>query len=377
MKIGFVLDESFDGTDGVQQYMITLGNWLKSKKHEVYYLVGKTERRDIENIYRLSRNVRVRFNGNRPSTPLPVSGRKLTKVLKDLNLDVLHVQAPYSPLLAGGLIKRAPLNTAVVGTFHIMAFSRVARFGSNVLGKMNTNTAKRFDAMMAVSEPTGEFAAESFGFSSIVVPCPFLYETFADARRVKHAKHARQRIIFLGRLVPRKGPMRLLAAIEYLVRNQLTKEPFEVVIAGKGMQSNEMKKFIQKHSLGDVVTMVGYLDESMKPAFLADSDIAAFPSGNGETFGIALMEAMASSRGVVLGGNNSGYAAVVADKRQLVEHDNPKLFAESIAYWLEHASERKEMASKQQKHAATFDIESVGPIILRVYEEALQKRRQS
>jgi phosphatidylinositol alpha-mannosyltransferase len=57
MKIGFVLDESFDGTDGVQQYMITLGNWLKSKKHEVYYLVGKTERRDIENIYSFSRNV--------------------------------------------------------------------------------------------------------------------------------------------------------------------------------------------------------------------------------------------------------------------------------------------------------------------------------
>lgn len=108
--------------------------------------------------------------------------------------------------------------------------------------------------------------------------------------------------------------MRLLAAIEYLVRNQLTKEPFEVVIAGKGMQSNEMKKFIQKHSLGDVVTMVGYLDESIEPAFwriliLLRSLVVM------ETFGIALMEAMASSRGVVLGGNNSGYAAVVADKR--------------------------------------------------------------
>lgn len=72
-----------------------------------------------------------------------------------------------------GLTKRAPLNTAVVGTFHIMAFSRVARFGSNVLGKMNTNTAKRFDAMMAVSEPTKfEFAAESFGFSQYCCALP-------------------------------------------------------------------------------------------------------------------------------------------------------------------------------------------------------------
>jgi len=47
MIIGFVLDDSLDKTDGVQQYVITLGQWFAKHDHEVHYLVGETKRNDI------------------------------------------------------------------------------------------------------------------------------------------------------------------------------------------------------------------------------------------------------------------------------------------------------------------------------------------
>ena len=68
MKIGFVLDDSLDKSDGVQQYVLTLGHWLHSQGHEVHYLVGQTERTDIQNVHSLSKNVRAKFNQNRMST---------------------------------------------------------------------------------------------------------------------------------------------------------------------------------------------------------------------------------------------------------------------------------------------------------------------
>ncbi len=40
MKIGFVIDDTIDSNDGVQQYVRTLGKWLESEGNEVHYLAG-------------------------------------------------------------------------------------------------------------------------------------------------------------------------------------------------------------------------------------------------------------------------------------------------------------------------------------------------
>src|SRR5688572_33467442 len=124
LKVGLVLDGSLDKTDGVQQYVLILGKWLASEGHEVHYLVGETERTDLPNIHSLTRNVSVRFNKNRMSTPLPANLRPIRRLLQQEQFDVLHVQVPYSPVLAGRIIKAADARTAVVGTFHILPHSK-------------------------------------------------------------------------------------------------------------------------------------------------------------------------------------------------------------------------------------------------------------
>src|SRR5882757_817798 len=67
LKIGFVLDDSLDKADGVQQYVLAMGGWLSGQGHDVHYLVSTTTRNDVANVHSLGKNIAVRFNGNRMS----------------------------------------------------------------------------------------------------------------------------------------------------------------------------------------------------------------------------------------------------------------------------------------------------------------------
>src|SRR6188474_3063449 len=119
MKIGIVGDDTLDKPDGVEQYIQTIGRWFAQEGHEVHFLVGETTRTDFPNIHSLSRNVKVRFNGNRLSIPLPANRARIRRLLAKEKFDVLYVQMPYSPFLAGRIVKAAGPKTAVVGAFHI------------------------------------------------------------------------------------------------------------------------------------------------------------------------------------------------------------------------------------------------------------------
>ncbi|QQS19540.1 glycosyltransferase family 4 protein [Candidatus Saccharibacteria bacterium] len=377
MKIGFVLDDTLDNPNGIQQYMLCVGRWLQKHGHEVYYIVGESHRTDVENMFSVSTNINVRFNGNKLSMPAPASYKKLRWLLDDLKLDVLHVQAPYSPFLAGRLIRSVKPSVAVVGTFHILPYSRASRLGSDILGKINTSTAKRFDAMMAVSAPTQVFAGRYYGFRSIVVANPFYHDQFSVARRGKNKPHVVKKIVFLGRLVTRKGPRELLEAVALLYSTNLTKVKYEVTIAGRGPLLNELNRFVEKQGLSKVVTFTGFVEENKKAELLASGDLVVFPSTSGESFGISLLEGMAASQGVVLAGDNLGYACVVADKKQLFNPRDTEAFAKLLANWLDDDTGRESMARLQQQYVRQYDIDEIGPKIVAVYNQALQKRPRS
>lgn len=123
LHIGLVYDDSLDQFSGVTQYCVTLGRHLARKGHEVELLVGETRSHDIAGlpIRSLARNLSVRFNGNRLSIPFSARGSELRNILAHGRFDVLHVQMPYSPLMAGRLISYASAETAIWALFMLSA----------------------------------------------------------------------------------------------------------------------------------------------------------------------------------------------------------------------------------------------------------------
>lgn len=374
MRVGLVLDESLDGTDGVQQYMLRVGSWLCSQGHTVHYLVGETTRTDLQNIHSLTRNLHVRFNGNRLSTPLPASKQKLRKLLQDLQLDVLHVQVPYSPFMAGRLMRLAPKTTAVVGTFHILPYSRVASVASYGLGLLNHWTARRFDAMIAVSAPAQAFAKSHYGLDCIVVPNCFDSTAFVAEKTQTKQKQ----IVYLGRLVERKGPLELVRAVAQIHEQSRWPADWQVMLGGKGGLHDELNSYIEQHSLSAIVSLVGFVAEDAKADFLSQADIAVFPSTAGESFGISLLEAFAVARGVVLGGDNPGYRSVMEGfESQLFNPRDTVVFAKLLLRWMNADAQREAVAQAQRDYVKRFDAPFVCAQIMDVYEKALQNRHST
>lgn len=378
LRVGFVLDDGLDNPDGVQQYILAIGSWLAEQGHEVHYLVGETKRTDIPRAHSMSRNVKVRFNGNSLSIPLPTSRRKLRRFLQREQFDVLHVQVPYSPFMGHRVIMAAAARTAVIGTFHIAPSNRFVTVGNRILGSWLHFSLKRFDAMLSVSEAAADFAAGTFKVDSEISPNVIDYDRFHHAKPLKKYRDEKQlTVLFLGRLVPRKGCMHLLQAVAALIGRDAQHVPaFRVIICGTGPLEHHLKHFVAEHRLDDIVEFVGFVSEEDKPRYYASADVAVFPSNGGESFGIVLLEAMASGKSAIIAGDNSGYRSVLVSRPELlVDPYDIQALSKRLGQYLQDAELREEISRWGANFTKGFDLGTVGQQLLRVYGEALHKRR--
>ena len=375
LKIGLVFDDSLDKPDGVQQYVLILGRWLVKQGHDVHYLVGETTRGDLPNLNSLSRNVKVKFNQNRMAIPLPANSRRIRELLNKEQFDVLHVQVPYSPMLAGRIIKAAGPKTAIVGMFHILPHSRVVSLGNRMLGLWVQGTLRRFDIMIANSAPTQAFAKKTFKIDSQIVPLPLELDAFYHAKPFPKYKSGKT-VVFLGRLVERKGCQYLLRAVHHAVTTDMWPKDTRVVICGGGHMDADLKKYAKAHKLDNIVEFVGHISEEDKPRYLASADVVVYPSTGGESFGVVLLEAMAASPGVVLAGNNPGYSSVMAPRPEsLFDPHNTDELAKKIVEALTNKSLSATANKWQREYIHNFDVSEVGKHTVAIYNQALHKRR--
>jgi len=371
-KVGLVFDDSLDSNDGVAQNVKTLGAWLSDHGYDVKYLVGETKLKSWHGgqVYSLSTNLKVRFNGNRLSMPLLSKKSRLKKVLDKEQFDVLHVTAPYSPLMAQRLILMAGPRTAIVGTFHILPSGGLSRLGSRLLRVACSISLRRFDGFASVSRPAQEFARQAYGISSSVIPNP------VDIKRFRTDKKAgdQKRIVFLGRLVERKGCRQLIKAFAKIYKDY---PGCELVIAGDGPERKSLQKLARRLKISGHTRFLGYIDEKDKPQILGSATIACFPSLYGESFGIVLIEAMAAGAGVVLGGNNPGYSSVLADKPELLFNPrDTQSFANKLQSFLDDAALARQASAWQGRTVKQYDIDVVGAQIIGLYDDAIANRRQ-
>ena len=83
LSVGFLYDDTLDSSDGVSQYVKTLGAWLSKRGHKVSYLVGETESLEWAGgkIFSLSKNLRMRWAGNRMSISLIPEINKINRYI--------------------------------------------------------------------------------------------------------------------------------------------------------------------------------------------------------------------------------------------------------------------------------------------------------
>ena len=371
-RIALVYDDSLDRPGGVAQYVETLAGRLRARGHDVSLLVGETE--DVRPGRRsLARNLKVRFNGNILTVPLRARAADLDAVLEDLRPDVLHVQVPYSPLLAGRLIARAADTTAVVGTSHVFSERSWVRAGARLLSHASAGTHRRFDRVVAVSEPARSFAERYSGMRvDAVIPNMVDLAAFPARSGTPRTADAPPHFAFVGNLVARKGVGFLIAALPRVH----ARHPGAVLsVAGDGPLRSRLQRQARTLGMHDHVRFIGTVSEHAKVALLHDADVACFPSVYGESFGIVLLEAMACDA-LVLAGENAGYRSMLATLPDaLVDPRDTQALSEALLAACDGRDQLTWRRERQRQLARRHSAERVCTQLLEEYELALARRR--
>ncbi len=362
MKILYVLDDTMERPDGVQQYIRAVGSWMSLKGHNVHVACGgASDSSSVLKIRGLAKTLDISFNGNKLAITLPISRRKLKHYLLDENFDIIHIQLPCNPLFGQLLINMAHKyckDTKLVGTFHILPYGLLPYMGARLLGFWQTPTVKKLDKVLAVTESAGNLVSKMYkSVAPIIIPNTINIKSYERNKKVHNAP---LKILFLGRLVKRKGCMELLRALA------LIDSPYQAVIVGDGPERKKLEKYALQNSLP--VTFLGHVSERAKKERLASADILVFPSMGGESFGIVLLEAMAWGNGVVLAGNNPGYSSVMESiKEVLFDSRDTGRTSEIIHYYLTHDAQRNKVIKAQKNLVRKFDVDVVCDQILNIY----------
>ncbi|RLE77240.1 MAG: glycosyltransferase family 1 protein, partial [Thermoprotei archaeon] len=179
-------------------------------------------------------------------------------------------------------------------------------------------------------------------------------------------------ILYVGRLVRRKGVHILIEAFKILQRRGLE---VKLVIGGKGY----MEPFLRfMASDTDNIVFLGAVSEGTKPALFSEAKVFALPSLAGESFGVVLLEALSSGTPVVAT-RVGGIPEIIADGKDglLVEPGDPEELAEAVAFLLKSPSLWSKMSlNARRKAVEKYSIDKVGRLYEETYFEALELARK-
>lgn len=369
LKIAYVLDDTLDRNAGAQVYVLTLGDEMERLGHDVHYIVGDTPKKVRKNQYSLAKNIKVKFSGNHMSVPLFASKKEVRLLLENERFDVVHVQTPFSPIMAGKVIKSAHGHSKIIATFHILPYGFVSRFSNRIFGYWLRLYNQYFDHYTCITEPSRAFSQDYYGRSGQIIKYPVNISKIKNSIKKKLNKKSEIDLLFHGRLVERKGCKDLLKALNYAKENDLLKKDWFLHISGDGPDRRKIEKYINAHGLSNHVKLYGRTTDSKKFQLMNMSDITVYPAKSGESFGVVLVEAMASKGSIVLAGNNPGYSSVMDKTPEcLFDPKNTVEFAEHLAKYINNQAKRDALFKKQQKLVASYDVKTIAKEYIKLYK---------
>lgn len=374
MRILFVSPFDFGVTGGVNEHIIQLDRQFRALGHDTRILAATSNdygEYDDGHVYRVGQALSIPSNGSTARVTLsPLVINKVRQFLDTEHFDVVHLHEPLAPVLplAALLFSKAPN----VGTFHAASSSNLIYLYTKAILDMFFG---KLDARLAVSESAREFADNHFPGDYEIVPNGInLDEYRRGVEPLPHLMDGRKNILFVGRFnESRKGFRYLLRAFP-MVREQFPDA--RLIVVGSGNQER-YERFLRQHDIEDVL-FAGFTDPDTKARYYATADVFCAPSTGRESFGIVLVEAMASGIPVVAAAI-PGYQGVIKNGETgiLVEPKDEHSLAMGLVRMLSDSELRNRITANALADVRQYDWERVTQRLLGVYKRAIAAHRES
>lgn len=362
MRVALACPYAWEAPGGVQVQVRDLAVRLRARGHEVLVLAPGGRGRDQEGgVLLVGRAVGVAFNGAvAPICPDPRSYRTVRRALSTFHADVVHVHEPFAPSTGmAAALAGFSLHVPVVATFHAYGDSSAALAAA---GPLLRPIWRRFAARIAVSRAAASYVGARFRGGGWIVPNAVDVPFFRDARPAELPPG--RRLLFVGRLQPRKG---FPVAVEAFALLAGEFPDLWLVVAGAGEQAGVLDRLP-----GDVrqrVLMLGAVSNEELPAYHAAADLFIGPALGGESFGVVLAEALAAGLPVVAS-DIPGYREVVRDGIDglLVPPGDPGALAGAAGSILRDPARAATLRAAAGARAEAFSWERAVAAVERLYE---------
>ena len=362
MRVALACPYAWGDAGGVQVHVRELAQGLLARGHEVVVL---TPARDLPTepwVVVVGRPVDVPYNAsNAPIDPRPWSRAAVRHALAAFGPHVVHAHQPSAP--STGMWATLEARAPVVGTFHSGA-GRARLY--DVTAPLVRRVARRLAIRIAVSERAAAFERSRIGGTFEIVP------NGVDVARFSVAPPADlgpgRKLLFVGRLDERKGFPIALKAFSQLAHHR---DDLRLIVVGDGPEGAAVTTLAE--DLQERVSMLGEVPNTDLPPISAACDLYLGPAIGGESFGVVLIEAMASGLPVVAS-DTPGYDEVVRDGIDglLVPANDPGALAAAAGRVLDDPDLAGRLAAAGRDRAAVFDWSVVLGRMEDVYGRALQ-----
>lgn len=279
----------------------------------------------------------------------------IDELLRVEKFDVVHMHEPWVPLMNRQILKR--VTCPVVATFHAkLPESWAAKLITTVGQAYTAPPLKHITEFVAVSEPAAEHVSTVIGKPVQIIPNAVNLAVFTHAPTIEPIEPNKKTLLFVGRLEERKGVTHLLKAFKLLHDNH---PDTQLLIGGSGPLRSALEIQAVAETTG-AVKFLGYLEDGYKKELMQRADLFCAPAIYGESFGVILIEALASGQ-VVVAGNNPGYASVMKEfgEISLVDPRDTARHAELLEKLLYDEELRVHYKQWAQEYVKQFDYRVV------------------
>ncbi len=362
MRIAIVTDYYYPLLGGITEHVHGQANELTRRGHEVTVVTGNVLRPPPIVDGEIHPEDDVPFEIVRVGAVLPGYGnasqtyhvidpllrRRLRKIFSDRKVDVVHVHAPYSPILPMVGVLAAPKSAVTVGTFHSV-FPRTLLF--DLVAPIMRNVISRLDGKIVVSEACIGSLTPYLPYEYTVIPNGIDDRHFSpEADPIPELRDDKTNILFLGRFDPRNGLETMISSFTEVRRR--VGPNVRLIVVGDG----PLRRWYQKQVPEDIANDVHWAGRVNwnRPRYYATADIYCTPCQRA-SFGVALLEAMSCGRPVVAS-RNSGFQLLMESGKQgflISPTENVERFVEALTYLIERPDERERMGREGRKTAVT------------------------
>lgn len=358
-RIAIVSPYALDVYGGVQEQALGMSRELTSLGYEVLLLSpegGELISETPAHVERFGGCIKIPANGSKaPITLSPTASRRVRQSIERFDPQVVHFHEPFAPIL--GYVELFTKSERIhIGTFHRSGGGPAYQLTQPLLRAALRN----LDACVAVSDRAAETLKHATGAQAEVLFNGFEMDRFASQPRSDTPL-----LLFVGRFETRKGAHVAIEAVRGW--RELGGPDVKLLMAGDGPDLARLKRLADSDP---AIEFVGAVSDEEKRSLLGRASVAISASLFGESFGMTLLEGMASGAAVVAS-DIDGYREAAGGHATLFTPDSPTDLRRAILLALEQSAEQRAQAFD---HAQRWSMARLVALYLGIYERCQARR---